>query len=149
MQPTILKELSKIFTDIPFNRMLGLSVDAIEEDKIIMSFGMKDDLVGNFIHGILHGGVTSSVIDMAGGVAAMVSAMRKHNGKSLEELKTILSKSSTINLHINYLCPGKGKHFVATAWILRSGNRICFARSELRNEEDVLIASGTGTYLIG
>ena len=114
MQPTILKELSKIFTDIPFNRMLGLSVDAIEEDKIIMSFGMKDDLVGNFIHGILHGGVTSSVIDMAGGVAAMVSAMRKHNGKSLEELKTILSKSSTRICISIISVPAKAN----TSWLL-------------------------------
>lgn len=149
MQPEVLKELTQIFAEIPFNRMLGLSVDAIDNDQVIMSFVMKPELVGNFVHGILHGGVISSVVDMAGGVAAIASAVRKNSDKTLADMKAILGKASTINLHMNYLCPGKGKKFTATAWILRSGNKICFTRSELRNEENVLIATGAGTYLIG
>lgn len=149
MEDFILQELTKVFTEIPFNRMLGFKVDAIENDRIAMSFDMKPDLVGNIVHGILHGGVISSVIDMAGGVAAIATMVRKHQGKDLLELKSLLGKVSTINLHINYLYPGKGKRFTATAWIMRSGNKICFTRSELRNEEDALIATGAGTYLTG
>lgn len=149
MQPQVLKELTHVFSEIPFNRMLGLSVDVIEDDKIVMSFQMKPDLIGNVMHGILHGGVISSVIDMAGGVAAIASAVRKQANKNMEELKSILSKSSTVNLHINYICPGKGDAFTATAWILRSGNKICFTRSELRNQDNTLIATGSATYLVG
>lgn len=149
MKQIILQGLTLFFAEIPFNRMLGLQVDAIEEEKIQMSFDMKDELIGNFLHGILHGGVISSVIDMAGGVAAITSAVHKHPGKELDELKAILAKVSTINLHINYIGPGKGKHFIATAWILRSGNKICFTRTELRNEKDALIATGAATYLVG
>ncbi|MHB1948695.1 MAG: thioesterase family protein [Gammaproteobacteria bacterium] len=149
MEKLILQELSQILTEIPFNRMLGFNVDAIEDDQIIMSFHMKPDLVGNIVHGILHGGVISSVIDMAGGVAAIAMSVRKHKDKEIAEIKAILGKVSTINLHINYLCPGKGSRFIATAWVLRSGNKICFTRSELRNEENVLIATGAGTYLVG
>lgn len=143
-----LQDLATVFANIPFNRMLGLTVDSIEEEKVVMSFTMKPDLVGNFIHGILHGGVISSVIDMAGGVAAIAATVRKHQGKSVEDIKEIIGRAGTINLHINYVQPGKGDRFIATAWILRSGNKICFTRSELHNEEGVLIASGAGTYLV-
>ena len=149
MQSETLHELTQIFTEIPYNRMLGLQVDAIEADRIVMSFPMKDELVGNFLHGILHGGVISSVIDMAGGVAAISTAVRKHQYKDIAEMKAILGKSSTINLHINYLTPGRGKRFTVTAYILRSGNKICFTRCELHNEEGLLIATGAGTYLVG
>lgn len=149
MQPEVLQELTQIFSEIPFNSMLGLNVDAIDEDKIIMSFHMKPELIGNFLHGILHGGVISSVIDMAGGVAAIASAVRKQEYKSMDEMKKILGKASTVNLHINYIYPGKGKHFSATASVLRSGNKVCFTRTELRNEDNQLIATGAGTYLLG
>ena len=59
MQSETLHELTQIFTEIPYNRMLGLQVDAIEADRIVMSFPMKDELVGNFLHGILHGGAAA------------------------------------------------------------------------------------------
>jgi uncharacterized protein (TIGR00369 family) len=142
-------ELTNIINKIPFNRTLGLQLDVVEKDRIAMRFEMKEDLVGNFFHGILHGGVTSAVLDMAGGAAAMVATALKHTEKSLVELGDILGKSSTINLHIDYLRPGRGTHFTAKAWVIQSGNKITFARMELLNNESVLIASGTGTYLMG
>lgn len=149
METISLDDLSRIFTEIPFNRMLGLQVDAIEETQITMSFAMKPELIGNFMHGILHGGVISSVIDMAGGVAAISSAMRKHQDKGVAELKSMLGKASTINLHINYVNPGKGERFIVRSSILRSGNKICFTNSEMHNEAGALIATGAGTYLVG
>ena len=149
METLSIPELSHIFAEIPFNRMLGLKVDSIEEKRIVMSFVMKPELIGNFMHGILHGGVISSVIDMAGGVAALSAVMRKHQSKNLTELKELLGKASTINLHINYVYPGKGDSFTVTSWVVRSGNKICFTQSELHNEAKTLIASGAGTYLVG
>jgi uncharacterized protein (TIGR00369 family) len=148
-QQKALQEFIQVFTAIPFNHMLGLKLDTIESDHIALSFTMKKELIGNFLQGILHGGVISSVLDMTGGVAAMVSAVQKHKEKNIEELKSILGKSSTINLHINYLSPGKGEHFIAKGWVLRSGNKICFTRMELHNQDGAMIASGSGTYLIG
>lgn len=148
LQTFATQELTNVFEQIPFNRMLGLRLDAVEDDHIIMSFAMKDELIGNFFHGILHGGVISSVLDMAGGVAAIITGVQKHTGKNLEELAKVLGRSSTVDLHINYLRPGKGDHFIAKAWVLQAGNRIIFTRMELLTGSK-LIASGTGTYLVG
>lgn len=144
-----LQQLTQVFEQIPFNSMLGLRLETIEPEHISMSFDMKEDLIGNFLHGILHGGVISSVLDMAGGVVAMTSAIQKHPEKDLKELSSILGKASTMNLHVNYVRPGKGESFTAKAWVLHSGNKVCFARMELYNNKGSLIASAAGTYMIG
>lgn len=144
-----LQELTEIFTAIPFNRMLGLKLEEVMPNYITMSFTMKKELIGNFLHGILHGGVISSVIDMAGGVAVMMAAIQKHQNKSIDELKDILGKSSTIDLSVNFIRPGKGEQFLAKAYALHSGKRISFSRIELYNQEQSLIATGSATYLIG
>jgi uncharacterized protein (TIGR00369 family) len=147
MQAEILQKLSEILVDLPFNRLLGLRLDEITEKQITMSFSMKEELIGNYLHGILHGGVTSSVLDMAGGVAVMVAALKKHPNESFEKLATMLGRASTVNLHIDYIRPGKGETFIAKASLIHAGNKISFARMELFNQDDILIANATGTYL--
>jgi len=148
-QSSAIPLLTKIINTIPFNRIVGLSLQSIEADHIMMSFDMTPELIGNYVHGILHGGVISTVLDMAGGTAAMLSALQKYPDKSFEELFAKLGKASTINLNINYLRPGKGEHFLAKASVIQSGNKITFSRMELFNPSYELIASATGTYFIG
>ena len=144
-----LQQLGKVFLEIPFNRTLGLRLEDLAQDHITMSFAMNPDLIGNYIHGILHGGVISSVLDMAGGMAAMVSLIYKQPAKDLAEIANILGKTSTIDLHVNYLLPGKGSFFTAKANVKHSGNKICFTNMELFNDTNTLLAKGSGTYLIG
>jgi uncharacterized protein (TIGR00369 family) len=112
-----------------------------------MSFDMKNDLIGNFLHGMLHGGVISSVLDMAGGMLVMASSIYKHQGENLEDLAAVVGKCSTINLQVNYLRPGKGRTFTARAWLQKYGHKIAFIRMELHNENDDLIATASGTYV--
>lgn len=149
MNAPVLQQLADAFAAIPFNQLLGLQLEEFQKEEITLRFEMKKDLIGNYLHGILHGGVISSVLDMAGGAAAMVSVVKKSPQQSMEELTNILSKSSTINLNINYIRPGKGEHFLAKSKVLQTGQRICFTRMELYNHEEILIASGQGTYLVG
>jgi uncharacterized protein (TIGR00369 family) len=143
----MLQKLSHVFTEIPFNRLLGLKLDKIDQEGVVMSFSMKDELIGNYLHGILHGGVISSVLDMAGGVAVMAELVQKRIDQTFEEIAAALGKASTVNLHIDYIRPGKGMSFIAKASVVHAGNKISFARMELYNQDSLLIASGTGTYL--
>lgn len=144
-----LEQFARIFSEIPFNRILGLNLDAILDDHILISFTMRENLIGNYMHGILHGGVISSVLDMAGGAAAMITAIQKHENKDLTQLAAVLSKASTINLNVDFLRPGKGETFTTKAFVTHSGKRITFTRMELHNQESLLIATGTATYMIG
>ena len=64
-------------------------------------------------------------------------------------LKERFSRLGTIDLRVDYLRPGRGNEFIATAHIIRAGSKVTVARMELHNEEGTHIAFGTGTYLVG
>jgi len=139
----------QMFERIPFNQALGIELDEVSPSQVVMPLPMKPELVGNFVHGILHGGVIASLLDVAGGAMAMLGAFDKHRHLTTQERATRLSRLGTIDLRIDYLRPGRGTRFSASAMLLRSGNKVAVVRSELHNELGTLIAVGTGTYLCG
>lgn len=143
-----LQQLALAFTAIPFNRMLGLQLGLIDHTQIVMTFEMKEELIGNYLHGNLHGGVISAVLDMAGGMLAMTNSLHQHQDKAADELIDIIGKTTTIDLQIQYLNPGRGKRFTAKSFLNKSGKRIVFTRMELINDEEMLIASGSASYLL-
>ncbi len=148
MTTDISTRLIETFNTIPFNRKLGLELKELNNEHVQMTFKMQEDLIGNYVYGILHGGVTSAVLDMAGGMACMSYAVHKNIGMGADELAAILSKTSTIDLQISFINPGRGNLFIADAWLIKSGKNISFARMELKNQEETLIATGNGTYLL-
>lgn len=143
----LLKQLADAFGDAPFNKMLGCEIKKIDPHEVIVTFDMKKELIGNYLHGILHGGVISSVLDTAGGIVVMAAQLAHYKEANAANLAQLLGKCSTVDLTINYLSPGRGEHFIAKATLLKRGNKICFARMELFNQTETLIATGNGTYL--
>jgi len=141
--------VASFFQRIPFNQVLGIRLEELSVDKVVMSLPMKPELIGNFVQGILHGGVISSLLDVAGGAMALIGAFERHQGLSTAERMERLSKLGTIDLRIDYLRPGRGRAFTATAVLLRSGNKVAVVRSELHADDGTLVAVGTGTYLCG
>ncbi len=139
----------QLFERIPFNEYLGIELDEVSRERVVMHLPMKPELVGNFFHGILHGGVIASLLDVVGGAMAMIGVFEKHQHLTTEERALRLSRLGTIDLRVDYLRPGRGTRFSASATLLRSGNKVAVVRSELHNEEQVLVAVGTGTYLCG
>ena len=134
---------------MPFNRLLGIRVTSLTTTDIEIRLDMRQELVGNFVREILHGGVISSMLDVAGGLVASVELLKHLEELEMEELGKRMAKIGTIDLRVDYLRPGKGEYFVATGTILRKGSKVAVVRSELCNEQKVLIAAGTGTYLAG
>ncbi len=144
-----LEELRDLFHDmeelIPFNRYLGLHAESIDHDGAVMHLDMRDELIGNFQHGVLHGGVISATLDVVGGMAAMATAVLRE--RSVEESIQKLRPTSTIDLRVDYLRPGAGERFTARGYTLRAGSRVAVTRMELHNEKGDLLAVGTGTYI--
>lgn len=135
----------KIEDMIPFNRYLGLHAESIGDEGAVVSFNMRDELIGNFQTGILHGGVISATLDVVGGMAAMVTAALRED--SIEDSIQQLRPTSTIDLRVDYLRPGAGKTFTARGFTLRAGSRVAVTRMEMHNDSGDLIAVGTGTYI--
>jgi uncharacterized protein (TIGR00369 family) len=148
-----LDDLLNILGDIyqnrlPFNRVLGLRIIELKPELVTVDFNMTGSLVGNYIQESLHGGVISSVLDVVGGLTATTGMIQKKIDRPQEEIRQNISRVGTIDLRIDYLRPGRGKTFTASASIMRIGNKVAVTRMELHNDHQRLIAVGTGTYLI-
>jgi uncharacterized protein (TIGR00369 family) len=141
--------INDIFNEkIPFNKVLGLKVAAIAFKKVQVRFEMRDELIGNYMRGALHGGVISSVIDVTGGLAAFMGIQAKIADRDLEAKLERFSRLGTIDLRVDYLRPGIGQSFLSTGYTLRTGNKVAVTRIELVNNRDELIAVGTGSYVV-
>ena len=148
-----LEELLHILADIyenklPFNQVLGLHIIRLKPDLVKVTFEMTDSLIGNYVQNSLHGGVISSALDAVGGLTATAGMIQKKIDLPKEELAQIVAKVGTIDLRVDYLRPGKGVSFTSSATIMRIGNKVAVTRMELHNDQNRLIAVGTGTYLI-
>ena len=149
----ITKKLLKLIQEIteeriPFNNLIGMKVEKLDLDSIGIRFEMRPELVGNFTRGNLHGGVISTVLDVTGGMVAFTGIVKKIQGESFREIEDKFSKIGTIDLRVDYLRPGFGKYFVATGNILRTGKTMSVTRMELHNDTGILIAVGTGSYVV-
>ncbi|MGA0843067.1 MAG: thioesterase family protein [Arenicellales bacterium] len=144
-----LLDAARVFEErIPFNRVLGLRVESLDGSDVAVRFDMRDELVGNFTRGNLHGGVISSVLDVVGGLVAFLALLKREGVTSLEDEAEKFSKLGTIDLRVDYLRPGIGEIFCAKGFVLRAGRKVAVTRMELHNEADSLIAVGTGAYSI-
>jgi uncharacterized protein (TIGR00369 family) len=134
---------------LPFNRVLGIRVTSVSADGGTMTFPIRGDLIGNSFQGTLHGGVISAVLDAVGGLTALASLVGRIVGVPTEDAVAIVSKAGTIDLRVDYLRPGRGAWFTARGRMMRAGRKVAVVRMELHNDDDLLVAVGTGTYMIG
>lgn len=120
---------------VPFNRLLGIRGESVEAGRAVLVLPVRADFVGDPRRPALHGGVLSSLIDTAGGVAAW-SALS--GGESV----------STVDLRVDFLEPARlGAPLRAEARLVRKGNRVCHVRVAL-TQDDTLVAEGVGVYNI-
>ena len=140
----LLEIIANGFASSEFHRFLGLDRNSFDVENSCIRFDMRKEFMGNPKFSILHGGIISAVLDAVGGFAVAVDVVEAGIVEVAQEWK-----GGTVDLRIDYLIPGRGEHFVASAVILRRGSKVAVVRSELRNEKNDLIAVGTGTYLFG
>jgi uncharacterized protein (TIGR00369 family) len=131
---------------VPFNRVLGLSVDSLDVDAPRLRFDMRPELVGNPVRQILHGGVISATLDVVGGFAVVLALAAKMDEPSAQ---LPFPNVGTIDLRIDYLRPGRGQYFVATGRVVRLGGRVAVVHSELVNDANEQIATGAAAYMVG
>jgi len=133
---------------IRFNEFLGFEVGALTAEKVEISFAMRDELIGHFLFGRLHGGVISAVLDATGGLAVMWGMTLAHQQESATETLERFAYLGTIDLRIDYLRSGIGERFTAAAEIVRLGRRIATTRMSLTNETGREIAIGSASYIV-
>ena len=133
---------------VTFNQILGLKVVRLGPRGAQLRFEMRPELVGHYQHGRLHGGVISATLDAMAGLAIMVALGEKHPEESAEQVMHRFSRLGTIDLRVDYLRPGIGRHFTASAEVLRLGGRVGSVQMRLVTDEDVLVATGSASYML-
>lgn len=143
--------VQQMFTEhIPFHKLIGLDVRKLTAGEVEVYIEMKQELVGNPAHQILHGGVTSAMLDAAGGLLAMAKTIDSlWETEDPDTIQKRLQNLATIDIRVDYLRPGRGKWFIVTAEVVRQGNKIAVTRMQMHNDTDQQIAQATATYMIG
>lgn len=136
MDPSILKQVIEEY--IPFNKMLGIRADRIERGNVRLELPWRDEFIGDPLKRAIHGGVISTLADVAGGMAVWSS------------LEDPMARVSTIDLRVDYLRPGKPHVVLADAVLVRLGGRIAVADVKLFHPggEGEPIATGKGVYAV-
>lgn len=132
----------------PFVELLGITFEPLDDD-ICIKLAMRDELALSFRGGTLNGAAISAIMEIIGGTVVSWSLKDEVGGQPVQEQAGRPNGVSTIDLRVDYLKPARGKVFTATGSILRSGSRVAVTHMELRNEDQSLIAVGTGTYGVG
>lgn len=133
---------------ITFNQVLGLHILSVRPGDVRGRFDMKPELVGHPAYGRLHGGVISAVLDAMGGLAGMVAIAERHVHESWEQVLHRFVRFGTIDLRVDFLRQGMGRHFVASTEVTRLGGRVLSTQMRLHNDEGQLIATGAASYIV-
>ncbi len=131
-----------------FTEGLGLAVKSMNADTASMNFVTRPNLTGSNRTINLHGGVIASVMDITGSLVVFSNLVHRMKTGSLQEKIERVTRINTIDLRIDYIRPGAGASFVATGHIKRTGRTVAVSRIELHNDENTLLAVGTGSYIL-
>jgi acyl-CoA thioesterase len=116
---------------LPFAQLMGMELVELRMDEAVIRIAMRDDL--RQPSGVLHGGVTATLID-----TAMAFAVRTRLPRG--------EATATIDLTVHYLRPHLEGVFSCTAKVVRAGKRIFTVSAEVHGENGKLIATALSTY---
>lgn len=133
---------------IRFNELLGLRLESHGPLQPRLRFDMRPELVGHYLYGRLHGGVISATLDATGGFALMLAIAAKFPGDTADQVLHRFGRMGTIDLRVDYLRQGMGRHFIATAEVTRLGSRVGSVQMRLENDEGLLLATGAAAYMV-
>lgn len=118
---------------MPFYRHMGITLTKLRlgasEIKVKVTKGLTQSA------GFAHGGVATSLVDSAVGLALCTL---------LQPRESI----TTIELKVNFLAPAKPGLLKAKGWIIHKGKRTAVGESEVKDQRRKLIAKGLVTYMI-
>ena len=117
---------------IPFNRFLGIKLGKVQSGKVRLLLPFRKEFIGDTGRPAIHGGVLSTLMDTAGGAAALT---RLNHGDRL----------STVDLLVDYLLPASAGDLQADAEVIRIGNQVAVVQISVRQKRK-LIANGRAVY---
>lgn len=115
-----------------FNHYLGIEIEQLDEESCTAVLKIRPELY-NSIEGVVHGGVTSTLADVAMGYAAAPHT------DGVQQCVTVESK-------INYLSPARGEYLKAQSKVIKRGGKIIIMEAHITTDDGTLVAIALGTY---
>ena len=149
MLPEFQNVLTQVIEEkIPFCQLLGIKAERLDPERPELRITMRQELLGNFAQGMLHGGVIASVLDTVAGIAILLKMAHTQPKPDVLSQISEFGQMSTIDLRIDYLKPGKGQHFIATAEVTRLGKRVANVLMTMRDDKGERIATGAAAFML-
>jgi uncharacterized protein (TIGR00369 family) len=126
------RRVREAFDHVPFAHLLGIELGEVERGAATLHLRVRDELKQN--HGVVHGGVTASLIDTASAFAVL-TLLEPDQG------------TTTVDLTIHYLRPLLTGRATARARVLRGGRRVLVVSVDVLDESEALIVTALTTYL--
>ena len=127
------EKLSQFLNGIQFNQLVGLRLVRLHKDGVTIECSLRPELMNG--NGVVHGGVTATLADVAVGMA-----LARHLGRP--------RAAATVELKINYLRPVARGKITARAHLVKVGSRLCCGRVEICDGEKRPVAAALITYMI-
>ena len=142
---SVFNQLCKVYNKSPFFHHCGMTMRVVD-GEIKGFIDMNQNLIGNVVFEILHGGVAATILDSIGGIVAMAEIYRSGKGELADRIRQV-SRLATTDMRVDYIAPGRGTQFIATAESLRIGRKGCTMRMNLHNDQNKLIATAIASYV--
>jgi uncharacterized protein (TIGR00369 family) len=127
------QKLKQFLNEVPFNQLVGLRLVRLHKDGLTLECRLRPELLNGA--GVLHGGVTATLADVAVGIA-----LARHLGKP--------RSATTVEMKINYLRPVQHGKLTARSHLVKVGARLCCGRVEITDGEKRPVAAALVTYMI-
>ena len=116
-----------------FNQYLGIRIVRTHADGMTIECPLHPQLLN--ASGVLHGGVTATLADVAVG-----QALARHLAPG--------RMSTTVELKVNYLRPVTGRKITARSHMVRIGKTLSIGRVDLSDDRRRLVAVALITYML-
>lgn len=126
-------EVNQVIEHMPFNRLLGVRCTRVHKDGITVEIPLRPDLMNG--GGMLHGGVTASMADLAVGLALF-----QHFGG--------VRRIATVEMTVSYLRPVTLAKLVGRSKLVRVGERLAVGQVDLFDGKKNRVGVATATYMI-
>ncbi|RXT08803.1 PaaI family thioesterase [Ammoniphilus sp. CFH 90114] len=115
-----------------FNHYLGIEIEQVNDEGCVAVLKIRPELY-NSLEGVVHGGVTSTLADVAMGHGAAPHV------DGVQQCVTVESK-------VNFLAPARGEYLRAESKVLRRGGNTIVMEARITTDDATLVAVALGTY---
>ena len=127
------RELQQVVGKIPFNHLLGIRIVRQHRDGVTLECVLRDEL-RNY-SGVMHGGVTATVADVAVGMAIT----NHFQGRR---------RATTAEMKLNYFLPIVEGKLIARSHLIRIGSTLVVGRVDLFDSRKRLAGAALVTYML-